>query len=593
MYAVSAAYIAAMNTAIQRHSFELRFDNFIVTPEDVLRDSMTIQGQCSDSKDLSLGGVYIGVLKFTLLNDHGIRRGTWRGRRMELTFSQLINYDPEEWESIPVGVYTIAEANHTERGIEVTAYDNMSLLDEPYPGMETNGNIYDVMSMICRKSGAVFGMTKEECRSLPNGEAILGIYPENDISTWRDLAHYTAQLVGGYVYAGRDGRIMLGKFGNPTGYEVDATRRLTGSKFSDYVTNYTGVSVVNMADKTTRSVNAAINNGLTINLGSNPLLQYGTDDTLEEMLNNILAEVTGLQFIPFSSSMVGNPAFDLGDVITYTQGTAGEASTCCVMSYVWKFNKTYSVQGFGKNPNLYGAQSRADKAIGGINSQSKTDTIQLITYENAEELNIGDEEEKQIADLRIINIKETFVDFWIEIKARVRLAQEGAPAVVIVRYILDDNLEQYEPVLTFSHDGVYTFNFLRIFILRLILQHKLEIFLEVNGGTIEILPGNLNATATGQGFVGSERFTGELVAEDEYNPINGVNINELTDEAIIEIERPISAGVIEDVYEPIEGVAVAQLTDEVDIKFKAPIYNRVTEDGFERITEDGLDRITE
>lgn len=588
MYGVSAAYKAAMRTDIQRHDLRMKFSNFTATTEDILRDSVTLQGRASDSSDLSVGGVYITTLKFTLLNTHGIRRGTWRGKELELEFLQLISH-PDTWERIPVGVFTIAEANHTEKGIEVTAYDHMAKLDVPYPGTETNGSIFDIMELICKKCGVTFGMTKAQCQALPNGDAVLGIYPENDVKTWRDLAHYIGQLVGGFVTADRQGHIVLRSFGNPTDYEVDASKRMTGSKFSDYTTNYTGVTVANLADKSIRSRSLTPDNGLTISLGNNPFLQYGTKETLDRMLLNILQEVNRAKFIPFSSAMVGNPAFDLGDVITYTEGTAGETSSCCIMAYTWKFNKNYSVQGFGKNPSLYGAQSKLEKQIGGLSNQSKSEVLQFFTYENAKKINIGDAEEKQIADLRFANMKETFVDFWIEVKGSLRITQVGAPAVVTVRYRLDHELDIYEPVLTFHEGGIYTFNLLRIWKLFEALPHTLLVYITIEGGTLEILPGDVTAVIKGQGMTEGEAPDGDIEIDETYSLIRkGTKLMQFYDDGpAFNMQVPERLSLVDAYSLSRAGKKSLVLTDSMTIIRSGEEFQLVTENGIALTTEAG------
>lgn len=594
MYPVSAEYISAMEKGIQRHKFAGFISGTPFTMEDVLRNSMTLSDQCSDSADLSLGGVFIGTLKFTLLNDLGFRRGSWKDREISLFFSMLINEEENLWEEVPVGVFTIAEALHTEKGIEIKAYTAVSKLDIIYPSTATNGNVYDIINLACTKCGVEFGSTRVEVENMPNGTVPLAIYPENNCKTWRDVVHYAAQIVGGFVTADRQGRIVLRRFGNDTGFSFNPALRFTGSKFSDFTTNYTAVTVENMTDGSLRTKKLAPNNGITLELGENPLFQYGTEDTLGGMLTNILQEAHSVAYVPFNSSMVGNPAFDLGDLITYTGGVAGTSCSCCIMSYTWKFNNSYAVKGFGKDPNLANAMSKAEKASGGGGTSGKGDTLTFLTYENAAELTVGSNE-TIIANLNVTNIKETFVDFWIELKATVDVDIDQA-AVLTFRYSLDGINEVYRPVVTFNHSGVYTFNLHYYWLLETILRHVVNIYLEVSGGTVEIDVADLHAVLTGQGLATEDTWDGTITVSDFFSLESaGETDISFTGGEVIVHTAPVDHRIeISDIF----GLVSAGETDitfidnPVNIITRTNVYNLVTQDGRPLVTQDGRPYIT-
>lgn len=591
MYGVSAEYISAMNSPIQMHRVKGTIGEVSFDQKDILADSLVLTNQCSDSKDLILGGVYVGTLKLTLLKDLGIERGTWIGQTLTLTFEQLIDQALDRWEAVPIGVFNIAEANHSEKGVELVCYDNMSKLDKEYNSTELTGTLFSLMTYACARSGVKYGLTEEETLLLPNSNIPLGIYPDNDCKTWRDVVHYLAQLVGGFATAGRDGKILLKSFGNATNYSVDPTKRLTGSKFSDYVTNYTGLSVVNMFTKETRYVHTFLDNGLTLNLGSNPLLQYGTEETLRQMLNEILTVANGVKFIPFSSSMVGNPAIDLGDIITYTDGTAGNASECCVMAFNWKFNRSYSVNGFGKNPSLSSAKSKAEKDISGLSQQSKADTVTYFTYENATKLTI-DSLEQIIISTSATNIKETFVDFWAELKLKVTLTD--SQAVLNFRYTIDDVEEPYRPVMTYNHDGVYILGLHYYWKLSTIMQHTFRAYLEVVGGTVEIEIGDIHAVVKGQGMTTGTAWNGLIEVSDGFrlSAFKKMTVPFKDDKPTIEFKTP-NGVTLTDVFDlSIGGVMSFGFTDEITVITQTGIFELMTEDDNQLIAEDGSPLIT-
>ena len=60
------------------------------------------------------------------------------------------------------------------------------------------------------------------------------------------------------------------------------------SSFSDFVTRYTAVSSTNLRTQTAEYYALETDDGLTMNLGVNPLLQFGLEETRAELCGNIL-----------------------------------------------------------------------------------------------------------------------------------------------------------------------------------------------------------------------------------------------------------------------------------------------------------------
>ena len=61
-----------------------------------------------------------------------------------------------------------------------------------------------------------------------------------------------------------------------------------------------------------------------MNLGVNPLLQFGLKETREQLCTNILNDLAVVDYVPFDSETIGNPALDLGDVIRFKGGHAAK-----------------------------------------------------------------------------------------------------------------------------------------------------------------------------------------------------------------------------------------------------------------------------
>lgn len=98
-------------------------------------------------------------------------------------------------------------------------------------------------------------------------------------------------------------------YGNEPVMELDTKHRFTSS-FSDFITRYTAVSSTNMKTETAEYYHLDPDGGLTMNLGVNPLLQFGLKETREQLCTNILNDLAVVDYVPFDSDTIGNPALD-------------------------------------------------------------------------------------------------------------------------------------------------------------------------------------------------------------------------------------------------------------------------------------------
>ena len=165
------------------------------------------------------------------------------------------------------------------------------------------------------------------------------------------------------------------------------------SSFSDFITRYTAVSSTNKQTQIAEYYALDPDNGLTMNLGVNPLLQFGLEKTREMLCRNILADLSVIRYVPFDSDTIGNPALDPGDVLTFAGGQADEGQITCITSIRQKIGGKQSLKCVGKNPRLAQAKSRNDKNISGLLNQiednAKTGKIGIHTFTNASAHEIG------------------------------------------------------------------------------------------------------------------------------------------------------------------------------------------------------------
>ena len=325
-----------------------------------------------------------------------IDRYTLEDAKVELTY--YLRLADGSYEAVPMGIFEVSEANRTAHVLELKAYDYMLRFDRDFNGFETIGTAYGMMALCGTACGVDLAQSQAEIEALPNGSELLSIYPENDIETYRDVLYFTAQVLGGFFCINREGRLEFRQYGNTPVMEIMQKHRFSSS-FSDFVTRYTAVSSTNLRTQTSEYYALEEDDGLTMNLGINPLLQFGLEETREELCRNILTALSVVNYVPFDSDTIGNPALDLGDVLTFSGGQADSQQITCVTSFTVKIGGRQSLKCVGKNPRLSQAKSKNDKNISGLLNQIEAGKIGIHTFTNASAYTLGE------TNVRIISIE--------------------------------------------------------------------------------------------------------------------------------------------------------------------------------------------
>lgn len=338
--------------------------------------------------------MYAAEMGISLFLD--IDRYTLEDAKVELTYH--LRLADGSYEAVSMGIFEVSEANRTAHVLELKAYDYMLRFDRDFNGFETIGTAYGMMALCSTACGVDLSQSQTEIEALPNGSELLSIYPENDIETYRDVLYFTAQVLGGFFCINREGRLEFRQYGNTPVMEIMQKHRFSSS-FSDFVTRYTAVSSTNLRTQTSEYYAMEEDDGLTMNLGINPLLQFGLEETREELCRNILTALSVVNYVPFDSDTIGNPALDLGDVLTFSGGQADSQQITCVTSFTVKIGGRQSLKCVGKNPRLSQAKSKNDKNISGLLNQIEAGKIGIHTFTNASAYTLGE------TNVRIISIE--------------------------------------------------------------------------------------------------------------------------------------------------------------------------------------------
>ncbi len=515
MYIVSDAFKTAMKDP--QHVEHVRGVVGGVSFSDVNIAALSYSNSCTDTKDVKFGSARIGQLNAHFIN-LPITRGDWRGLSLSLEYG--LTLADESVEYIPVGVFTIAKADHTETGVMVTTYDCLSNFDIAFNADTTSGRIFDLLELAEVLTGVTNGRTSAECEDLPNGDELLGLYPQNDIKTVRDFISWTAVTVGGFATAGRSGEFIVRSFDEAAVVDTFRSRdRIVGSIFSDYVTNYDGINITNADGTIEYYSDPDSTGGVSIALGANPLMQYGTDETKTRQRMALASVAHGIAYTPFNIAILNCPVYDLGDLIECEGGVAGSSTlTCCVMAIEWTFKATTTLSGYGADPNLTAGKSATDKALNGMLSKTKENEIVIHTYTNAEAYSLVDHSREPVVGIDFATVKPTIVTMQHEIN--LDLDVTDSQATVTAYYYLNDELESYQPVGTFSEDGKHIIP-LMYFLNTLVggQAYEWRVELQIDGGSGTIDRGDVHAWLQGQGLVALDDFAGTIHVEDTYEPI--------------------------------------------------------------------------
>ena len=427
MYPVSEAFLQAVQGNTRRYYWTGKITTaagveYLFDQENIVKGSGYVTAQCCGNSEIELGAVYAAEMGISLFLD--IDRYTLEEAKVELSYHlRLAN---GTYEAVPMGIFEVSEANRTAHVLELKAYDAMLRFDKDFNGFETIGTAYGMMALCSTACGVELAQSQAEIEALPNGSELLSIYPENDIETYRDVLYFTAQVLGGFFCINREGKLEFRQYGNVPVMEILQKHRFSSS-FSDFVTRYTAVSSTNLRTQTAEYYALETDDGLTMNLGINPLLQFGLEETREELCRNILTALTKVNYVPFDSDTIGNPALDLGDVLTFSGGQADSQQMTCITSFTCKIGGRQSLKCVGKNPRLSQAKSKNDKNISGLLNQIEAGKIGIHTFTNASAYTIG-ETNVRIISIEFASKEENHAQFFGQVVVDVAAAQNTRSA---------------------------------------------------------------------------------------------------------------------------------------------------------------------
>ena len=508
--------------------------------DDIVKGSGYITRSCCGSSEIELGSVYAAEMGISLFST--IDRYTLDGAEVKLFF-HLVFPDKTE-ETIPMGIFEVTEANRNFKTIEIKAYDYMLRFDKKLNLESSSGTPYNFLNVICNTCKVALAHTQAEIDKMTNGKETLGIYSENDIETYRDLLFYVAQVLGCVCQINREGKLELIPYGNTAIRTIEAKHRYDSS-YSDFVTRYTAISSTNKITEESEYYALEKDDALTMNLGVNPLLQFGLKTTRARILNAILLAVSKVEYVPFDSNTIGNPALDPMDCLIFSGGHADETKISCITSITYKINGKHTLKCVGKNPKLAEAKSKNDKNISGLLNQVEENKTVVYDFVNVSPYEIYDSF-VEVLNITFVSKESTSAMFLAEVLVDISAYEitekisgvaacdeeetekdvdftfvtKTHPVLEVMYKINGDEVEDFHPA-QICHEGKQLITlFFPLSSVQENCENTFTMWLKVSDGGGSIGETQIRATLSGQGLVaGIGDWNGRITITDSFERI--------------------------------------------------------------------------
>ena len=392
MYEVSQLYRDELYTEgnIQhiRGTLTLLSGDVITLDDSTLRDDIRTEKRCTENEEMfAIGQLYTGTVSFTLVSDD-LRRDELRGGEITLEFSA----GASEW--IPLGVWTVTEPQRTDsHTISVTGADCINKLDVPIPD-NTVGAIKPAarLKMVTRLTGVEFAQTIDELCAL-SGIDLYNRWGTTFAATCRQEVAFIAQLMGCIAYADREGRIVFRRTGTASVLTIPAGLRHS-VKLNEYSFGIRGVQYTDIygrSDEVRWERSPEPNTQAVVVIPSDNLYVWDSDDpdgryTL--WLDPIAAVLNTVpDWTPGECVCYGDPALELGDIVTLTGGINGNTAVNFLITGIsWQFRGPQTLISAGASEGITGTvTSGSSGAVSALTTINVTKSIALVDLEAYED----------------------------------------------------------------------------------------------------------------------------------------------------------------------------------------------------------------
>jgi len=528
MYPVSDAYL----TKIHSHSVTTNWYGtlrttigvtYSIDTSNISEGSGKITRQICKNDDIEIGTTCSAELDIKLCLPNVDRYSLYNAT---ITLFFQLKLDDETWEDVPLGIFTVAEPpERSQNVISIHAYDNMLKFNKEF-GLTMQGNPYLMLSYACNACGVELGTTQEEIGNYPNGLVDTYTYPEIEVYTYRDFIGFLASYMCCYAYIDVDGKLYL----KP--YSMEATRDIPADwRFEyipqDYETYYSELTAYFAVAQETERITLS-RNGLTYELGTNPLIQFNADDLRKSVLTSILTKLASVSYTPFTAKVPCDPSLMIGDILNFTGNHAVDGKLSAITRQVIKINNSMELECVGSDPNL-NVLTEKEKQIQQAAKGSNKDGMYYYDFANTQEIEIPDGGSEVVIRFEYITKKKTHIDFHGEIKLLVDTTEKydedtdtytEEDGVIYVTYISGGaEVTEYYPIDSFF-DGLHLLHLVYTWWASANIISTFEVRIRCMGCSVAIEQGASRGYIAGTGLVGDGAWDGSVRIYEDFEPID-------------------------------------------------------------------------
>ena len=373
MYPVTESFQAAIEAGKIQHikATISQIDGAVHTLKDnELDGAPRYDKQCVENPEVfNFGEMYVGTAEVTVRMP-GVLTNRFRGGELRLEFGVDISESEIEW--IPLGVWDITDPKReTGDRIVLRCSDHMNRLQVRCDDNST-GYIFlqNVLDFVAEKAGVEFAQTSEEIAEMIKESAHI-LHKISFAETCWDEVRMISQLVGGFAFANREGKIEFRKFASVP-YNIPAEKRF-GLSLNEYVFGTRSVSYTDRYGQTYTTGSFQREVGSKLSFSENgyiPSVEYKMNtDIVNKIQQNLRSAWT-----PGTIKFYGNPALDIGDIVEVGGGINGQKHTYFLIGAdSWQFRSSQTIIAPGPAEN--GTLSSA----GGSSSGSGVSSVTNVT----------------------------------------------------------------------------------------------------------------------------------------------------------------------------------------------------------------------
>lgn len=397
MYPVSQAFLNAIDNANMQHvrATIVQADGTELTFEDNdFTESPVVNKQCTEDADtFSFGQMYVGTAEIVIDLEGMSSTSTnrFKGGELQLEFGiDVDGSDEPEW--IPLGVYDISEPiSEPGKRIRIKAVDRLSRLQ---CNTQHLGDGYlrtdDILDYIGKTANVEFAQTAEQIAGMINRDVWFLWKVGFEKTCWEEVQKI-AQMIGGFAFANRTGQIEFKQYKKPSQscLTVSASK-LKDASLAEYLYTVYSVTYTNGVYSKTyeqsdhySSVEAYItieDNGYFHDVnGNNYAERYDT------YLQPIVKVFENLRWTPGTIQYYGNPALDLGDIITLSNVNSSWSQYFLITADTWQFRAPQTLISAGASESGISSSSSgggtAAASMTYINTTKKIGRVDFATSE--------------------------------------------------------------------------------------------------------------------------------------------------------------------------------------------------------------------